>query len=109
MGRQSAWAVCSKRGDSLQVIFNREFHLGKWYKKGDLAEIRYRLAVRLINNGVVHIPQKEKEIESKITERQELPPAKVSKKPNSRGTRKRREKVDRQDDSGTDNEDKPLS
>lgn len=38
----------------MRVIFNHDRHFGRWYKKGEEGDLPYRLAVRLINLGIVH-------------------------------------------------------
>ena len=86
----------------MEVIFNREYHLGKWYKKGESEDLRYRLAVRLINNGIVHIPVKEIKSESKVAKEKEVQKKPVRKRADSKRTVKRSAKVGRQKDSGAD-------
>ena len=55
----------------MKVIFNRRYHIGKWYEAGDEAELIYRVALRLINKGIVHPApkpkRKKKKVESKAT------------------------------------------
>lgn len=38
----------------MKVIFNRKFHLGKWYEAGEVTDIRERAAKRFIHRGVMH-------------------------------------------------------
>ena len=74
----------------IKIIFNRDYHLGKWYKQGDSAELNISLAKRLINKGIVHDAPVEKTIkkeiisESKVAKKEKPTSKKVPKRRNSR-------------------------
>lgn len=91
----------------IKVIFNRDYHLGKWYKQGDGAELNISLAKRLINKGIVHDApvekpvKKEKKVANKATKKEESAPLQISKGSNSKRRRKYSSKVDRAGDSDT--------
>lgn len=93
----------------MKVIFNRKYHLGKWYEAESEGDLPYNLAVRMINKGIVHPapkPKRKKKVASKNIKEKKPASKKVYGGSDSGYTDKRSEKVDRVSDSRADSKPK---
>ena len=92
----------------MKVIFNRKYHIGKWFEADDKGDLPYNLAARLINKGIVHPApkpkRKKKKVESKATKAKKesgLTQSKTKAGGYSGYTRQDSAKVDKPGDSGS--------
>jgi len=91
----------------LKVKFKRKYHAGRWYEEGEVADLMYRLAVRLLNRKVVELKpkrtykKKEKSSASEAEKGQKPPSPKIQKGSDSADTGQYSEEVDIKKYSGT--------